>query len=69
MRLRRRLPLCRARAEELGAPAAAYIETHIEQGPLLEQERTRIGVVTGIQGLRWFNVEVFGDPRMPARRR
>jgi len=50
-----------ARRRELGAPAAAYIETHIEQGPLLEQERTRIGVVTGIQGLRWFNVEVFGE--------
>jgi N-carbamoyl-L-amino-acid hydrolase len=46
---------------ELNAPAAAYIETHIEQGPLLEQEGKTIGVVTGIQGLRWFNVEVFGE--------
>ena len=46
---------------ELKAPAAAYIEAHIEQGPLLEQERKTIGVVTGIQGLRWFNVEVFGE--------
>lgn len=46
---------------ELNAPAAAYIEAHIEQGPLLEQEGRTIGVVTGIQGLRWFNVEVFGD--------
>ena len=45
----------------LNAPAAAYIETHIEQGPLLEQEAKTIGVVTGIQGLRWFNVEVFGE--------
>ena len=43
------------------APAAAYIETHIEQGPLLEQEGKIIGVVTGIQGLRWFNVEVSGE--------
>jgi len=43
------------------APAAAYIETHIEQGPLLEQEGKTIGVVTGIQGLRWFNVEVSGE--------
>jgi N-carbamoyl-L-amino-acid hydrolase len=42
------------------APAAAYIEAHIEQGPLLENARKTIGVVTGIQGLRWFNVEVFG---------
>ena len=46
---------------ELNTPAAAYIETHIEQGPLLESKGTTIGVVTGIQGLRWFNVEVFGE--------
>ena len=45
----------------LNAPAAAYIEAHIEQGPLLEQEGKTIGVVTGIQGLRWFNVEVLGE--------
>ena len=45
----------------LEAPAAAYVEAHIEQGPLLEQEEKIIGVVTGIQGLRWFNVEVFGE--------
>jgi len=46
---------------ELKVPAAAYIETHIEQGPLLEQEGKTIGIVTGIQGLRWFNVEVLGE--------
>lgn len=50
-----------AEKRELNAPAAAYIETHIEQGPLLEQEGKTIGIVTGIQGLRWFNVEVFGE--------
>jgi N-carbamoyl-L-amino-acid hydrolase len=44
----------------LQAPAAAYIEAHIEQGPLLENAGKTIGIVTGIQGLRWFNVEVFG---------
>lgn len=44
----------------LGAPAAAYIEAHIEQGPLLENAGKTIGVVTGIQGLRWYNMEVFG---------
>ena len=44
----------------LQAPAAAYIEAHIEQGPLLENAGRTVGVVTGIQGLRWFNVEVFG---------
>ena len=44
----------------LNTPAAAYIEAHIEQGPLLENAGTTIGIVTGIQGLRWFNIEVFG---------
>src|SRR5688572_32213963 len=44
----------------LNAPVAAYIEAHIEQGPLLERENKTVGVVTGIQGLRWFNVDVFG---------
>lgn len=46
---------------ELGSPAAAYLEAHIEQGPRLELEGKTIGVVTGIQGLRWFNIEVFGE--------
>jgi len=50
-----------AERRALNAPAAAYVEVHIEQGPLLEQEGRAIGVVTGIQGLRWFNVEVFGE--------
>jgi N-carbamoyl-L-amino-acid hydrolase len=43
-----------------GTLAAAYVEAHIEQGPLLEKAAKPIGVVTGIQGLRWFNVEVAG---------
>ena len=39
---------------------AAYLEAHIEQGPLLERDGVSIGVVTGIQGLRWFEVSVKG---------
>jgi N-carbamoyl-L-amino-acid hydrolase len=50
-----------AARRELNTPAAGYIETHIEQGPRLETQGKTIGVVTGIQGLRWFNVEVFGE--------
>jgi N-carbamoyl-L-amino-acid hydrolase len=46
---------------ELNTPAAGYIEAHIEQGPLLEMQGKTVGVVSGIQGLRWFNVEVFGE--------
>jgi N-carbamoyl-L-amino-acid hydrolase len=49
-----------ARVRSFNAPAAAYIEAHIEQGPLLENADRSIGIVTGIQGLRWFNVEVSG---------
>ncbi len=50
-----------AETRPLGSPVAAYVEAHIEQGPLLERAGKTIGAVTGIQGLRWFNVEVFGE--------
>jgi N-carbamoyl-L-amino-acid hydrolase len=43
------------------APVAAYIEAHIEQGPVLEREGVTIGVVTGIQGKRTFRVTVRGE--------
>jgi N-carbamoyl-L-amino-acid hydrolase len=45
----------------LGFPVAGYVEAHIEQGPILEQSSTTIGVVTGIQGKRTFRVEVRGE--------
>ncbi|MCC6194511.1 MAG: M20 family metallo-hydrolase [Burkholderiales bacterium] len=45
----------------LGRPVAAYIEAHIEQGPILEREGCTIGVVTGIQGKRTFRVTVRGE--------
>ncbi len=50
-----------ARPRAIASPFAGYIEAHIEQGPLLEQQNTTIGVVTGIQGTRWFSVEVSGE--------
>jgi len=50
-----------AQRREFNFPAAAYVEAHIEQGPRLEMDGRTIGVVTGIQGLRWFNIEVFGE--------
>jgi N-carbamoyl-L-amino-acid hydrolase len=49
-----------AQPRAFNTPAAAYVEVHIEQGPLLEKTNKVIGIVTGIQGLRWFNVEVSG---------
>ncbi|MBC7803789.1 MAG: M20 family metallo-hydrolase [Candidatus Parcubacteria bacterium] len=39
----------------------AYIEVHIEQGPKLEAEGATIGVVTGIQGIRRFAVDITGE--------
>ena len=41
-------------------PIHAAFEGHIEQGPILEQEHTTIGVVTGIQGLYWLDVVLSG---------
>ncbi len=43
-----------------GRPIAAFFETHIEQGPILEAEDKTIGVVLGAQGLRWYDVTVTG---------
>ena len=42
-------------------PIAAYVEAHIEQGPRLEAAGLQIGVVTGIQGSCWFEVEILGE--------
>ena len=40
---------------------AACFELHIEQGPVLEQAGKTIGVVTGAQGQRWFDLVVTGQ--------
>ncbi|MEO8969386.1 MAG: M20 family metallo-hydrolase [Solirubrobacteraceae bacterium] len=46
-----------ARADEVGA----YLELHIEQGPVLDHEHLEIGVVTSIVGLRGFRVRMRGQ--------
>ncbi|GAB3790667.1 allantoate amidohydrolase [Virgibacillus kimchii] len=38
----------------------AFLEMHIEQGPVLEHENKDIGVVTGISGIRRYQVKVIG---------
>jgi N-carbamoyl-L-amino-acid hydrolase len=44
------------------APAFdAYLEAHIEQGPVLENQGRAIGVVTAALGQRWFDVVVEGQ--------
>jgi beta-ureidopropionase / N-carbamoyl-L-amino-acid hydrolase len=47
----------KAGARRLGA----MFELHIEQGPILENESKMIGVVTGVQGMRWYEVTVTGQ--------
>ncbi|NNF04748.1 MAG: M20 family metallo-hydrolase [Rhodothermales bacterium] len=37
-----------------------FIELHIEQGPILETTDHTIGVVTGVQGLKWFEITCSG---------
>jgi N-carbamoyl-L-amino-acid hydrolase len=40
---------------------SAMFELHIEQGPILEDEGRMIGVVQGVQGMRWYEVTVTGQ--------
>ncbi len=42
-------------------PLAAFFEIHIEQGPILEAEGKTIGVVTDVQGMRWYEATVEGE--------
>ncbi|MEN1679590.1 MAG: Zn-dependent hydrolase [Planctomycetota bacterium] len=43
-------------------PIKAAFEMHIEQGPILEAEGLSVGVVTGVQGMNWYDVVLGGDP-------
>ena len=49
-------------AEKAGSRKfSAMFELHIEQGPILEDEGRGIGVVQGVQGMRWYEVTVKGQ--------
>lgn len=39
----------------------SYLELHIEQGPILENEQVSIGAVDGVQGMTWFELTVKGE--------
>ncbi len=41
-------------------PMRAYLELHIEQGPVLEEARLPVGVVEGIVAISWSRVTVHG---------
>lgn len=45
----------------LGFAPHAFLEAHIEQGPVLEAAGVPIGVVTGIQGVRRFRLRIAGS--------
>lgn len=45
---------------QLAAPVHAYIEAHIEQGPVLEREGLGLGIVHAIQGVRWYQITLKG---------
>ncbi|UYN94466.1 MAG: Zn-dependent hydrolase [Enhydrobacter sp.] len=38
----------------------AFVELHIEQGPILDEEKVRIGVVESVQGISWTEYAVTG---------
>src|SRR6267154_6579919 len=38
----------------------AFVELHIEQGPILDEEQVRIGVVESVQGISWTEYTVTG---------
>lgn len=42
-------------------PIGAHFELHIEQGPILENEEQKIGVVTAGQAYSWFEITVKGQ--------
>ena len=52
-------------AGPMPCPAAvtphAFVELHIEQGPVLEDEGVAIGVVTGVQGISWTELTITGQ--------
>jgi len=43
-------------------PIQASYEVHIEQGPILEAKDKPVGIVTGVQGMRWFDIVIDGSP-------
>src|SRR5918998_2006857 len=50
----------RGAAEPGSVKFGAMFELHIEQGPILEAEQKMVGVVQGVQGMRWYEIELTG---------
>lgn len=43
-----------------GEAPLAFVELHIEQGPVLEDDSVTIGVVSGVQGISWQELTITG---------
>jgi beta-ureidopropionase / N-carbamoyl-L-amino-acid hydrolase len=56
---RRAFPELAMRTEK--CPVHVFMELHIEQGPVLQLAGVPLGVVTGIQGVRWYSVRCTGS--------
>ncbi|MFO0725300.1 MAG: M20 family metallo-hydrolase [Myxococcota bacterium] len=46
--------------EERLRPPHAYVEVHVEQGPILEAAQMELGVVTGVQAISWRELSILG---------
>lgn len=44
-----------------GRKVHAFFELHIEQGPILEEDGTDIGIVVAAQGQRWYEINIVGQ--------
>ncbi|MCZ7528343.1 MAG: M20 family metallo-hydrolase [Acidimicrobiia bacterium] len=53
---------CRGPHPVDGPPPHAYVECHIEQGPVLARAGMDLGVVTGVQAISWQEVTIRGTP-------
>lgn len=49
-------------ASRVDEPIKAFFELHIEQGPVLENENKKIGIVTGIAAPARFSIKIIGTP-------
>ncbi|KAK7413254.1 hypothetical protein QQX98_007842 [Neonectria punicea] len=41
-------------------PLSAHFEVHIEQGPILDAAESPVGIVRGVQSIRWYNIDLVG---------
>jgi N-carbamoyl-L-amino-acid hydrolase len=64
----------RGNSSDRPGPAAAYLELHVEQGPVLETAGLPVGIVEGIVGITWLDLRLkgradhAGPSPMPLRR-